>query len=176
MTKLVEKDVAQAAFERIPLSKTIIGGQIEGIAVRGYEIRNANLWNCQIYTSKISHSALHSCKIYSSKIEYSNIFHTTLHEVKHARCGLSCCETSKASLALKRFPPELRNMILAACIQPLFGITPNVVIALRGEPQLYQEALGAWDAQCVVSLKPETYGQYEELVMKRGRQITAVRL
>jgi hypothetical protein len=158
------------------IDKTIIGGQITGINVRAFEIRNASLFDCEIFASKIFHSSLKKCKVFNSEIDASNIFDSKLHEVKLAGCGTVCCKISTASLALRRFPPEIRRMILDLCINPDFGITPPVVIALRGEPQLYGEALETWDKKCVVLLYPAIYKDFKKLPKVRRKAIKAVRL
>jgi hypothetical protein len=48
---------------------------------------------------------------------------------------------TSSPLALRRFPPEIRAMIFTGCIH--FGgfKTPAIIITLRGDKQMYEEAI-----------------------------------
>lgn len=166
----------KAAFEKKPFAKNIIGGRVDGISVRAFEIRNADLWNCEIYVSKILNSSLNNCKVFNSEIESSNVFDSKLHEVQLSSCETSRCEISAASLALRRFPSEIRRIILGYCIEPEYGVTPPVVAALRGEPQLYGEVLELYYKRCVVPMSPKTFKEYKKMSKRVFKEVKQVRM
>ena len=53
---------------------------------------------------------------------------------------MGSCQVTFSPLALRRFPPEIRSLIFAHTAE-YNGKTPNIIKALRGDEELYCEAL-----------------------------------
>ena len=51
------------------------------------------------------------------------------------------CSMTYSPLAIRKFPPEIRAMIFAGCVDNKGYKTPNLLVALRGDREMYEEAV-----------------------------------
>jgi hypothetical protein len=64
-----------------------------------------------------------------------------VHETKIHSSSMDGCIVTTSPLALRKFPPEIREMIFQRCIDTRDNKSPSIIIALRGDKELYREAI-----------------------------------
>lgn len=117
-------------------------GSANGITVRNTHIINCVLEYVVIHNSTIERSTLSNCNVFNAKITESTVLDSKLHDTPlGSRCSVTACKVTTCTLALREFPPEIRDMIVRYCMEFVHGKTPPLLIALRGDPDLYQQAL-----------------------------------
>jgi hypothetical protein len=99
------------------------------------------LYKCKVYTSTISDSTLDSCTVFNSTFEACCAIDSKIHECKFAKLKITRCAVSTSPLAFRKFPPEIREMIFKGCLEVVDRKTPILLVALRGDLELYQEAI-----------------------------------
>ncbi|KAN0115289.1 hypothetical protein V8E51_004833 [Hyaloscypha variabilis] len=110
--------------------------EIFGSTIAGSTLSNVKLSNCTIDNSTLTQVHITNCTVVSS-----SLLDSKLHETKIANCSMDNCTMTSSALALRKFPPEIRAMIFNGCIH--FGgfKTPAIIITLRGDKQMYEEAI-----------------------------------
>jgi hypothetical protein len=114
---------------------------ISGVIIRKTILRNCVLRHVELHTSTITDSSLEQCEIYNCSIDNSTAEDSKLHECNWRELQTHRCIVSTSPLALRRFPPEIRTLILQRCMDYADRRTPAIILALRGDPELYQEAI-----------------------------------
>lgn len=77
---------------------------------------------------------------------------------------LQVCTTTKFPLALRNFAPEIWSLILKYCVWPVgYNKFPPIVTALRGDNELYQEALKIFYGRTCHILSPHTTRAFDAL-------------
>jgi hypothetical protein len=119
---------------------------IENISIRVAMIRNrCILRNVSLESSFCNNSQLFNSTIQSTTLHRSILFDCTWNETiatKH-------CQIIDKPLAFRRFPAEIRALIFEGAVEynsekvdcQGFSGMPPLVVALRGDPLLYREAL-----------------------------------
>jgi hypothetical protein len=113
------------------------------VELRNMTIRDCSLRYVQIHGSVIHSSTFDNCQLFNCTVFDSNLLESELHETKIMGCSLKSCKSTASPLAFRKFPPEIREMIFQRCIG-FNGNTPPLFIALRGDQELYKEALGVF--------------------------------
>jgi hypothetical protein len=78
---------------------------------------------------------------------------------------------TKSPLSLRRFPPEIRHMIFCDCVHFKDGKTPAILVALRGDPELYYEALQLFYERNYFTLKWSTVDLYRTMSVNALKNI-----
>jgi uncharacterized protein YjbI with pentapeptide repeats len=110
--------------------------EIFGSTIAGSTLSNVKLSNCTIDNSTLTQVHITNCTVVSS-----SLLDSKLHETKIANCSMDNCTMTSSPLALRRFPPEIRAMIFNGCIHFADHKTPAIIIALRGDKEMYEEAI-----------------------------------
>ncbi|KAL2074850.1 hypothetical protein VTL71DRAFT_8629 [Oculimacula yallundae] len=121
-----------------PIIKT---NQLHGHEVRNTVFISCNLRDMNLQGCTVSMSTLDNCKLSKCAVTNCNLVSTALHESKFASSSVERCKITTSPLALRKFPPELRILIFERCIDFEDRITPSILSALRGDPELYSEAI-----------------------------------
>ncbi|KAE9378849.1 hypothetical protein N431DRAFT_325846 [Stipitochalara longipes BDJ] len=114
---------------------------VRDIEITKTEIRNCILHYVFIQTSKVFNSKLYNCKVSNSTIEGSEVVDTGLHESDFIKSKLIGCKITTSLLSFCKFVPEIRAMIFKLCLSFEKNKTPALLIALRGDIFLYQQAI-----------------------------------
>jgi hypothetical protein len=109
---------------------------------------------------------LSNCELSNCTIFNSSLVDSKLCETKIINCSMDNCAMASLPLALRRFTPEIRAMILAGCIEFKDRKTPALIIALRGDKDLYQEAIRVFYKLNRFKLKFETLHMLELMSKK----------
>jgi len=110
--------------------------------LRNSTIRNGILRFVEVRSSTIQNSTLYDCKLFNCVVQKSTLTSTQLYETKvKERCMIKGCTAAMSPLALKKLPPEVREMIFRHCVDFTEGKTPPLIVALRGDKKLYREAM-----------------------------------
>jgi hypothetical protein len=69
-----------------------------------------------------------------------------VHETKIHSSSMDGCNVTTSPLALRKFPPEIREMIFQRCIdtkdnKEKDNKSPPIIVSLRSDKELYQEAI-----------------------------------
>ncbi|KAF4628088.1 hypothetical protein G7Y89_g10063 [Cudoniella acicularis] len=102
-----------------------------------------HLTNLTIHNYEIHYCTLQNCKLFNSKVNKSKISESELHEVEiGSGCDVKGCEITSSLLALRKSPPEIRDMILEYCVLNgrIFRPLP-ILDAIRVDGQLYPESI-----------------------------------
>jgi hypothetical protein len=110
-------------------------------------LRNSTIRNCilrfvEVRSSTIQNSTLYDCRLFNCVVQKSTLTNTQLYETKiKKRCTIKGCTAAMSPLALRKLPPEVREMIFRYCVGFTDGKTPPLIVALRGDKKLYREAM-----------------------------------
>jgi hypothetical protein len=114
---------------------------LHGIEIRKAVIRSSSLNYIHIHGSTISDSTLKKCKLFNCIIRDCSLTEYEVHETKIHSSSMDGCIVTTSPLALRKFPPEIREMIFQRCIDTRDNKSPSIIIALRGDKELYREAI-----------------------------------
>jgi len=146
---------------------------LRGIAIRKTIIKHCVLRYVEIYTSEILNSVLEHCRLFNSTIDGSSLEDTKIHECKFKGLKMKRCEVTTSPLNLRRFPPEIRQMIFQ--YSNLRSISdqkaPQILVALRSDSILYHEALRVFYNQNWCHLRPENVSSIGMMSMKTASNI-----
>ncbi|CZR54703.1 uncharacterized protein PAC_04587 [Phialocephala subalpina] len=98
----------------------------------------------EIHCSTISECELDNCKLFNCTVQKSTLAASSLHECRTSSSSMEKCQMTSSPLAFRRFPPELREMIFQGRITNITNNRrrmPKILIALRCDPEMYQETL-----------------------------------
>ena len=147
-----------------PATSSIEKQSIEGktywdITIDSCTLRSAKLIRCSISTSRLYNCHLSNCTITASTILDSDLYDSALYCCIEEGC-------SSSSSLLRKFPPEIRAMTFRYAVQkPGEGIyrvgrwVPAIVTALRGDMELFSEALRIHYHECALHILP---GNFDE--------------
>ena len=123
---------------------------IEGRTLSGVTIRKTTsnifvLRYVEIYTFSILGTTLGCCEICNPIIDEPPAEDTKIHECRFTKPKMQRCKLSTSLLALRKFPLEIRALIFQYPIPRKSGSykTPLILAALRGDSELYHEAIRA---------------------------------
>ncbi|KAE9378882.1 hypothetical protein N431DRAFT_363591, partial [Stipitochalara longipes BDJ] len=112
----------------------IQGAIIDNCILRNISLKNTYGQSCYFFNMKIRSSTLQACIIFDCRWDKMTRF--------------SYCQLITELLAFRRFPAEVRALIFREVVEWNTGLCSNrssrmpaLIIALRGDPTLYQEAL-----------------------------------
>ncbi len=76
------------------------------------------------------------------------------------------CTMTSSPLAFRKFPPEIRAMIFNGCIH--FGgfKTPAIIIALRGDKEMYEEDIQIFYKLNLFRVKLQNLPDFEAMSIK----------
>ena len=128
--------------------KPIKGGSLEHIKLRNTAIIPCNLEHAKLMACIIEDSSLYKCKLIDCTIKASTLQACDLFEMEEGKCKVDYrAVVHLRCFTWSKFPPEIRAEILGytmwsgeSGIQSELG-TPAVIIALRPDKVLYDEAL-----------------------------------
>ncbi|KAE9378850.1 hypothetical protein N431DRAFT_396722 [Stipitochalara longipes BDJ] len=115
---------------------TLRHADIFGSTISGSILSNVKLSNCAI-----DGSTLNVVRLTNSTVVSSSLVDSKLHETPIANCSMDNCTMTSSPLAFRKFPPEIRSMIFAGCIDFNHRKTPVVLVALRSDKEIYEEAI-----------------------------------
>jgi hypothetical protein len=117
-------------------------------------IHDSKILECpEIQTTQVTNSTCETSSLQNCDIDRSKLVDTQIHECNPTQTSMKKCTVTSSPLALRKFAPEIRRLIFAEAID-WTGKTPELIIALRGDPKLYQEAMDVLCRQCVFTLSP----------------------
>lgn len=118
--------------------KTYENHTIENTGIREVVLRD----HCLVRRVEVDTSIANNCQfVYSTLRGINKLHRCVLFDcLVGSRTTLNHCQVITATLGFRRFPVEIRVLIFLKAID-WKGTTPPLVIALRGDPQLYREAL-----------------------------------
>ncbi len=111
------------------------------VEIRTSEISNTSLYHCKVYSSAISNCSFDNCIIFNSTITGCTATDSKIHECKFAKLKTNRCTVTNSPLAFRKFPPEIGQLIFQDCVDFKDRKTPVLLAALRGDKELYQEAI-----------------------------------
>ena len=76
------------------------------------------------------------------------------------------CSMTSSPLAIRKFPPEIRAMIFAGCINNVGYKTPTILKALRGDKEMYEEAIQIFYKLNWLRVKLSTLPGFEKMSKK----------
>jgi hypothetical protein len=94
-------------------------------------------------------------------MDESTAIESKLHEVTLARSKIERCAITTCPLALRKFPPEIREMIFKHCMPEYAPKTPEILIALRGDQGLYHEAIRIYHEINFYTFRPNALAAYD---------------
>jgi uncharacterized protein YjbI with pentapeptide repeats len=124
-----------------PQLPTIKNSTILGTTIRDAAFTLCTLKHVEIHGSTISGSTLSDCQLSNCTIDDSSLVNSKLHETKIVNCSMDNCSMTSSTSVFRKFSPEIRAMIFARCIHFNKNKTPALLIALRGDKELYREAI-----------------------------------
>jgi uncharacterized protein YjbI with pentapeptide repeats len=125
------------------------------------KLRNSTIRNCvlrfvEVRSSIIQNSTLYDCRLFNCSVQQSSLTNTLLYETKVEGCTIKGCTAAMSPLALRKLPPEVREMIFRHCVDFTDGKIPPLIIALRADQKLYHEALKVFFKLNVFTLNKRT--------------------
>ncbi|XMA08856.1 hypothetical protein WAI453_001647 [Rhynchosporium graminicola] len=133
LAKFLGPDTSQTT---IKVFRTFEKCQINQNTVMSCTLRHVDLTGCNISFCNLDHCRLSDCTVTTC-----DLVNTTFHDSESTESWLEDREIITCPLALRRFSPDLRALIFERCIDFTKKKTPVILVALRGDPELYQEAL-----------------------------------
>ncbi|KAF8849578.1 hypothetical protein BDZ45DRAFT_680434 [Acephala macrosclerotiorum] len=142
---------------------------LKGSLHRRTSFKNCALRYAEIHCSTISDCTVDNCKLFNCTIQKSSLLTSRIHECKTISSSMSHCQTTSSPLAFRRFPAEIREMIFQGCITNATNShkrTPKILIALRCDPEIYQEALRCYYKLNSFTLEQANLSKCSELSLK----------
>ncbi|CZT50561.1 uncharacterized protein RSE6_11569 [Rhynchosporium secalis] len=130
LAKFLGPDTSQTT---IKVFRTFEKCQLNQNTVISCTLRHVDLTGCNI-SCNLDHCRLSDCTVTTC-----DLVNTTFHDSESTESWLEDCEIITCPLALRRFSPDLRALIFERCIDFTKKKTPVILVALRGDPELYQE-------------------------------------
>ena len=120
---------------------TFLDTTLSKLTITTSNLTSWNLSNAKITSSTIKNCTLSNCNITNSTLVDCKVTNSTLHESPFVKSKLSGCQVTTSVLTLRKIPFELRGMILKYCLKFVKGKSPALLVALRGDKELYEQAL-----------------------------------
>jgi uncharacterized protein YjbI with pentapeptide repeats len=90
--------------------------KVQNAIIRHKTLTRKSLNFVDIRRSAISESTLNNCKVYNCVVQQCTLVKSDLHDTRVENCSVAECKMTFYPLALWRFPPELREMILQVSV------------------------------------------------------------
>jgi hypothetical protein len=120
------------------LNCTVTSQNLHKATLSNCTLRNVELHNSTVTGSTLRNCCLYDCTIHTSKLHKSFIFGAKAM----LKCELNDTEICASLPELKKFSVEVREMIFKEVLEGCWnGKAPGLLVALRGHPDLYFEAL-----------------------------------
>lgn len=103
-----------------------------------------SLTNVEFHTSRIQKSKLHNCRVYDCEMIDCEVTSTTIYGGNTLKCQFDKTTFRHSPPSLSKLPIEIRKLIFKPCLE-WSGKTPEPLAALRGDKQLYGEALAIFN-------------------------------
>jgi uncharacterized protein YjbI with pentapeptide repeats len=139
------------------------------VKIHASTISNSSMYQCTVHTSTISEEcSLERCIVLNSTINGCTAVGSEIHESAFTKVKMNRCKITTSPLALCRFAPEIRAIILQYCTpwnvwKPKI---PEILVALRGDEKLYHEALRAFYKQNWFRLEFSNFSRTELMSKK----------
>ncbi|KAL5326607.1 hypothetical protein ACEPPN_004294 [Leptodophora sp. 'Broadleaf-Isolate-01'] len=150
--------------------------QLNGTEVRNTVFMSCNLRHMDLRGCDISLSTLDDCKLSNCTVSECDLVNSALHETKFAKSSMENCKVITSPLALRRFCPELRKLIFERCIHSCDNTSPVLLVALRGDPELYYEAMKCFYRLNKFRLKLANLSDYGGISKKAAGNIRNLKL
>jgi uncharacterized protein YjbI with pentapeptide repeats len=122
---------------------------IESTEISGALITGGFLEYClNIQNSEIHRAIVYTCDLLHSTVAHSGLYKTKVYECKLSKNISKDSEITTSPLTLRKFPTEIRQIIFRNTFEFAGRYTPDLIVALRGEPKLYFEALEVLGKTC----------------------------
>ncbi|KAK0129541.1 hypothetical protein ONS96_000106 [Cadophora gregata f. sp. sojae] len=136
-------------------------------------ITTSTLTSCILTNSTISSSTIKDCTISNCNIANSTLVdckltNCNLQESPFVKSKLSGCQVTTSSLTLRKFPFELRGMIFKDCLKIEGGKSPQLIVALRGDKELYEQALEVYYKVNYLTLPNDNQIEYLERISAKA--------
>ena len=168
-----------------PSHTTICGATIDGkgsTVIRGADLISCTMKNIQLHSCAVSGSTLNKCQLSNCVIKNSSLLDSTLHVSKIISCSLDDCSVTRAPLSFRKFPPEIRAAIFAYCLDWVSSEdtrvrkTPVLLVALRGDPELYPEAIDLFYKQNCFRVNLENFDDCNSMSKNVLEKITNLKI
>jgi uncharacterized protein YjbI with pentapeptide repeats len=141
IVRITIKTAEESTLDGIDLQETMIKNCVLISAhVRTSVVHDSTFDNCKLDRTTIHNSTFKNCRLINCVVRDSSFVDSKLHETNTANSDFLRTTNTRSRLAFRKFPPEVREMIFRRCLY-FGGKTPSLLIALRGDPELYREAL-----------------------------------
>jgi hypothetical protein len=151
---------------------------LSGVTIRKTMVKNCVLRYVEIHTSTISNSTLEHCQLFNSTIDNGSAEDTMIHECKFRGLKMKRCKVTTSPLGLRRFPPEIRAMIFEYSTpwDSNKAKTPEILVALRGDCELYEEAIKTFYKQNWLRIDVGNFSEMESMSKKSMARICKLRI
>jgi len=151
---------------------------LSGVTIRKTMVKNCVLRYVEIHTSTISTSTLEHCQLFNSTIDNGSAEDTMIHECKFRGLKMKRCKVTTSPLGLRWFPPEIRAMIFEYSTpwDASRAKTPKILIALRGDCELYEEAIKTFYKQNWFRFDIDKFLEMESISRKPMGRIYKLRI
>jgi uncharacterized protein YjbI with pentapeptide repeats len=162
---LYDSKITRSVVEKSTLKHSV--GAVECL-IEECRVRKSEFCECNIESSKIFHSKILGGQVTkSADVRHSSVVQSTISTSELSNCDVQQasatksvfnesnvaasstigCSFTSSPLALRKFAPEIRDIIFRHVIE-WNGKMPALIIALRGDHKLYHEALEILYSTC----------------------------
>jgi uncharacterized protein YjbI with pentapeptide repeats len=167
--------IEKSTLNGLTIRKTILKNcLLRHVKIHASTISNSSMYRCTVYTSTISDEcSFENCNVLNSTINGCTAIDSNIHESTFRKVKMNRCKITTSPLALRQFTPEIRARIFGYCTpqKSWASKTPEVLIALRGDSELYQEALRAFYKQNWFRLNFRNFSKTELMSKKSVENI-----
>jgi uncharacterized protein YjbI with pentapeptide repeats len=107
----------------------------------------------EIWNAELHRMVVHSCDIINTTVARSGLSKSALYECKLINNSIRDSEVTTSPLAFRKFPTEVRQIIFREALEGMV-YTSELIVALRGDPQLYFEILEVLGKTCFFKISP----------------------
>jgi uncharacterized protein YjbI with pentapeptide repeats len=140
--------IENSTLSGLTIRKTILKNCVlRQVKIHASTVSNSSMYQCTVHTSTISEEcSFGKCNVLNSTISGCTATDSDIHESTFVKTKMNRCKITTSLLALRRFAPEIRAKIFRYCTLWNFWKPkiPEIIVALRGDGELYQEALRAF--------------------------------
>lgn len=127
-------------------------------------LTDCSVFKCSVANTELTLGKLGGCSLLTSVVNNANITECLLNRTSPTDCK------TYAPLALQRFPAEIRSMIIGFMVGITYKLTGRtmhlkILNALRGDQELYQEALRIIFRDTSWKLTPNDWNGYDKFSM-----------
>lgn len=167
--------IENSTLSGLTIRKTILRNCVlRHVKIHASTISNSSMYQCTVHTSTISEEcSLEKCNVLNSTINGCTAIDSEIHESTFTKVKMNRCKITTSPLALRRFIPEIRAKIFEYCTSStkVSFDTPKILIVLRGDSELYQEALRTFYKQSWFPLAFHNFSKTELISAKIAENI-----